>query len=132
MAARASGSLVLGGDPEPWLRLEGDTGGVLYVACPMSQVLCSEEVLRALHEDLERLCGDAPAGRRFHRDAEPPTENAFIIRRMVLCDKVRITELLVKAGVSDRIVEVLAGRRERFASPEEWDLVKARVDAVRG
>jgi len=121
----------VGDTPARWLRLEGHSGGVLYLACPMSEVRCSVGALRALHEDLERLCGDDPAAGRSSRDAEPPTEEAFIIRRMALCGTVRISDVFVRAGVSDRILEVLEGRRERLGSVEELGLFRVQVEEQR-
>ena len=115
---------------EGWLRLDGDWGGVMYLACPAALVRCSEEGLHALHEDLERLCGDEPDGREFSDDASPPTAGELNLRRMVLCGRTWINPVFVKSGVSNRILDVLDARRDRLGTAEEWGLLKAQVDAA--
>ena len=48
--------------------LEGNFGGQIYLACPVSAVLCSDEAIRSLLEAVDGRCwGDPQGARVFYR-----------------------------------------------------------------
>src|SRR3990172_340337 len=61
-------SRAAGGGGEPYLIMEGDWGGVVYLTCPSRLIRCSGESLRRVHAELEQLSGDEPKGRGVRVD----------------------------------------------------------------
>jgi hypothetical protein len=65
-------------DPDAALIMEGDYGGEIYLACPLSTVAASDPALHALLRALDEIAWDDPGERRSvasgHRSGQASPE----------------------------------------------------------
>jgi hypothetical protein len=107
-------------DPDAAMVLEGDWGGQIYVACPLTEVAASDEALTELLVALDRLAwpyNDADGRQiRFER-AAAGSGVAGGMGGGCVDRTIWVHEEFVAAGLDEQIREVVRGRRARVDRP---------------
>lgn len=99
--------------------LEGDDGGQIYLAWPVSQVKCSEETLNRLLEDLDRMawaCNEGDGARAYYEVRPVGSSIPGGMGGGMVGAQGWIHEEFRKLGLEKKIREVIEGTRDRIRS----------------
>jgi hypothetical protein len=104
-------------DPDAAMVMEGDWGGQIYVATPLTEVAASDEALMELLAVLDRIAWQHNGGDgcaiRFER-APVGSGVAGGMGGGRVDEAIWVHDEFVEAGLDEQIREVIRGRRERL------------------
>ncbi len=102
-------------DPDAALIMEGDYGGQIYLACPLSTVAASEAALHALLRDLDKIAWDDTEGAAIRYERAPAgTGIAGGMGGGAVTDAIWVHEDFVALRLDDAIRHVIRGHRDRL------------------
>jgi hypothetical protein len=116
-------------NPDNYIIIEGDYGGICYVVYPADSVKCDEGTLGLLAHDLEEAVypGDTSGAKVRYKHATPNEEvDSFAVGEDagLALRKLWLPEWLSETGLDKRIQQILDGERGRLdLSPSEQTTV---------
>jgi hypothetical protein len=95
--------------------MEGDSGGQIYLTCPMHLVQCSHETLLQLAADLDATQWSDPSGCRvFYEEYAEPQGVWGGMGGGAVTDGLWLHSEFEPLDIEERVLDVLSGKRQRI------------------